>query len=143
MPSGTIHKLFKRAFDWIQNEYRTHAIITRSWFETALDDKPLMIDTTIEEFPCLVHKLSVKLTTLQYKLQCTNGVKYRQTAGSNGALTVLSRHLQFIYIYFQLLCHKIKDFSSKIINKKVSKFFHEILGGAICFTRQTSNWNTF
>ena len=49
--------------------YRTRAIITRSWFETALDYKPRILDPKIEEFPCLVHKLSVILTALQYKLQ--------------------------------------------------------------------------
>ena len=35
------------------------AIITRSWFETALDLRPT--------FSCWVHKLSVMLTTLNYK----------------------------------------------------------------------------
>ena len=38
-----------------------HAIITCHWFETALN--------YIEEFPCLVHTLSVTLTALQYKQQ--------------------------------------------------------------------------
>ena len=37
----------------------THAIITRSWFETALDTANF-----IEELPCLVHKLFVILTVL-------------------------------------------------------------------------------
>ena len=40
--------------------YRTPAIITHSWFETA---------DFFEEFPCLVHKLSVILTDLDYKPQ--------------------------------------------------------------------------
>jgi len=50
-----------------QFEYRTRAIITRSWFETALDYKPRILEPKIEEFSCLVHKLSVTLTALQYK----------------------------------------------------------------------------
>ena len=45
------------------------AIVTRSGFETALDYKPRILDPNIEEFPCLVHKLSVTLTALQYKPQ--------------------------------------------------------------------------
>ena len=49
--------------------YCTHATITRSWFETTLICKPQILDRKIEEFPCLVHKLSVTLTALQYKLQ--------------------------------------------------------------------------
>ena len=48
--------------------YRTRAIITGSWFETALDYKPWILDPVIEEFPFLVHKLPVILTALQYKL---------------------------------------------------------------------------
>ena len=32
------------------------AIITHSWFETALDYKPRVLDPKIEEFPCLVHR---------------------------------------------------------------------------------------
>ena len=50
-------------------DYHTPAIITRSWFETALDCKPRILDSKIEEFLVLVHKLSVTLTTLQYKPQ--------------------------------------------------------------------------
>ena len=50
-------------------KYRTRAIITCSWFETALNYKPRILDPKIEEFPCLVHKLSVTLTALQYKPQ--------------------------------------------------------------------------
>ena len=49
--------------------YRTGAIMTRSWFETDLDYKPRILDPKFEEFPCLVHKLSVILTALQYKPQ--------------------------------------------------------------------------
>ena len=45
----------------------THAIITLSEFETALDYKPRILDPKIEEFPCLVHKLSVTVSALQYK----------------------------------------------------------------------------
>ena len=37
------------------------------WFETALDYKPQILDPKIEEFPCLVHKLSVISTALDYK----------------------------------------------------------------------------
>ena len=49
--------------------YRTRAILTRSWFETALDYKPRILGQAIEEFPRLVHKLSVILTDLQCKPQ--------------------------------------------------------------------------
>ena len=34
--------------------YRMPAIITRSWFETALDYKPEVLGSQIEEFPCLL-----------------------------------------------------------------------------------------
>ena len=49
--------------------YRTRAIITRSWFETALDYYLRILGWKIEEFPCLEHKLSVILTALIYKPQ--------------------------------------------------------------------------
>ena len=49
--------------------YRTRAIITRSRFETALDYRLRILGSKIEEFPCLVRKLSVILTALQYKPQ--------------------------------------------------------------------------
>ena len=52
-----------------ESKYRRRNIITRSWFETALNHKPRTLDPKIEEFPCLVHKLSVTLTALQYKPQ--------------------------------------------------------------------------
>ena len=32
------------------------AIKTRSWFETALEYKPWILDTNIEKFACLVHE---------------------------------------------------------------------------------------
>ena len=51
------------------HNYRTCAIITRSRFETALNYKPRIVDQKIEEFPCLLHKLSVTLSTLDYKPQ--------------------------------------------------------------------------
>ena len=51
-------------------KYRACAIITRSWFETSLDYKPRILHPKIEEFPCLVHELSVTLTALQYKPHC-------------------------------------------------------------------------
>ena len=60
-------------FSFFSNTYRTRANITCSWFETALDYKPQILDPEIEEFPCLVHKLSVALTALQYKLQWKMG----------------------------------------------------------------------
>ena len=40
----------------VKISYRTRAIITRSWSETALDYKPRILDPKIEELPCLVHK---------------------------------------------------------------------------------------
>ena len=48
--------------------YRARAIITCSCFETAFNYKPRTLDPKIEEFPSLVHKLSVTLTALKYKL---------------------------------------------------------------------------
>jgi hypothetical protein len=44
-------------------KYRTRTIITH------LDYNQRILDPKIEEFPCLAHKLSVKLTSLQYKPQ--------------------------------------------------------------------------
>ena len=49
--------------------YHTRAIITRSRFETALEYEPRILGSKIEEFPFLVHKLSIILTALQYKPQ--------------------------------------------------------------------------
>ena len=40
---------------------------TRSWFETVFDYKLWILGPKIEEFRILVHKLSVRRTTLQYK----------------------------------------------------------------------------
>ena len=61
--------LRKFSLNLITTKDRTLATITRSLFETALNYKPRILDQKIEEFPCLVHKLSVILTTLQYKPQ--------------------------------------------------------------------------
>ena len=66
---------------WPFSMYRTRAIITRSWFETALDYKPRILGLT---FLVYVLKQSVVLTALDYK----NGVKSIQTAGYNSARTV-------------------------------------------------------
>ena len=44
--------------------YCTCTITTLSWFETALDYKLRILGPKIEDFPCLLHKLSVTLTTL-------------------------------------------------------------------------------
>ena len=41
------------------NKYRTRAIIARSRSETALEYKPRILGLKNEEFPFLVHKLSV------------------------------------------------------------------------------------
>ena len=65
--------------------YRPRTISNRSWFEDALDYKPRILDPNIEEFPCLVHKLFVALTALQYKPQWKMGLKDIQTLGYNGA----------------------------------------------------------
>ena len=56
-----------------KSKYRRRNIITRSWFETALNHKLRTLDPKIEEFPCLVHKLSVTLTALQYEPQLKMG----------------------------------------------------------------------
>ena len=45
--------------NYINFIYRTRAIITRSRFETALVYKPRILGLKNEEFPFLVHKLSV------------------------------------------------------------------------------------
>jgi hypothetical protein len=42
-----------------ENQYRTRAIIGRSRFEAALVYKPRILGLKNEEFPFLVHKLSV------------------------------------------------------------------------------------
>ena len=42
-----------------QNDYRTRAIIGRSWFEATLVYKPRILGLKNEEFSFLVHKLSV------------------------------------------------------------------------------------
>ena len=73
--------------------YRTRAIITRSWFVTTLDYKPRILDPKIEEFPCLVHKLFATLSALQYKPQ-KNWVKNIQPR----VIMALVRH--FISIMF-------------------------------------------
>ena len=41
-----------------------HAVLD---LKPALDYKPEILNPKIEEFPCLVYKLSVTLTDLQYK----------------------------------------------------------------------------
>ena len=51
----------------LKSVYRMRAIITRSWFETAFNYKPRILEQKIKEFPVLVYKLSVILTALQYK----------------------------------------------------------------------------
>ena len=60
------------------------AIITRSWFETALDYKPRILGPT---FLVYVLKWSVILTSFYLK----DGVKNIQTAGYIGARTVDSK----------------------------------------------------
>ena len=68
-------------FSKVNTVYRTRVIITRSWFETALDYKPRILGPT---FLVYVIKWSVILTSLALK----NGVKNIQTAGYNGARTI-------------------------------------------------------
>ena len=50
-----------------KNDYRKRAIITRYWFETALDYKPWILGKQIKELPCLVYTLSVIQIALIYK----------------------------------------------------------------------------
>ena len=57
--------------------YRTRAIITCSWSETALAYKPRILGLKNEEFLFLVHKWSLISTAVKIK----NGVKSIQTAG--------------------------------------------------------------
>ena len=47
---------YEKKFDF---NYRTRAIIGRSWFEAALVYKPRILGLKNEEFPFLLHKLSV------------------------------------------------------------------------------------
>ena len=56
-----------------KNGHRQHQVIN-TFFSTicvplkpALDYKPRTLRSKIEEFPCLVHKLSLVLTALQYE----------------------------------------------------------------------------
>ena len=49
--------------------------------------KPRILDPKIEEFTCLVHKLSVTLTAVKI------GVKNIQTAGYNGARAVVGEKM--------------------------------------------------
>ena len=72
-----------RTYSCYRLMYRIRAIITRSWFETALDYKLRILGPT---FLVYVLKWSVILTSLTLK----NGVKNIQTAGYNGARTVFS-----------------------------------------------------
>ena len=55
--------------------FTVRVTITRYWFETALDYKPRILGSKIEEFSCLVHKFSVVLIALQYKPQWNLGQK--------------------------------------------------------------------
>ena len=70
---------------WIT--YRTQAIIL---IRNRFDYRPQILEPKIEEFLCLLHKLSVTLITLQSTIQSAvkNGVKNMQTAGY-GKRTVL------------------------------------------------------
>ena len=78
---------------------RTRTIIARSLSETALEYKPRILGLKNKEFLFLVHKLSVIQTAPQYK----NGVKNIQTAGYNGARTVLTGCIYREYIHFYVL----------------------------------------
>ena len=75
----TASTLMRWLVNWVYwaspNSYHTRSIITRSWFETALVYYPRILDPKVEEFTCLVHKLSVTLTALQYKPQWKIGKK--------------------------------------------------------------------
>jgi hypothetical protein len=57
--------LYPFSYDWENLEYLMRAIITRSLFETALDCK--YIADFRPTFPCLVYKMFLILTTLDYK----------------------------------------------------------------------------
>ena len=67
--SKTLKAFFPSKSAKIRFKYCMHAIITCSWFETAPDNKPRILDPKIEQFPCLVHKFSVTQTALQFELQ--------------------------------------------------------------------------
>ena len=54
------HSMFWQKIQiFYEHTYRTRAIIGRSWFEAALVYKPRILGLKNEEFPFLVHKLSV------------------------------------------------------------------------------------
>ena len=58
-------KVFPVLFYTLRTTSILAPIITRSRFETVLDYKPWILGSKIEEFTCLVHKMSVILTALQ------------------------------------------------------------------------------
>ena len=70
---------------YIHCKYRTHNIITRFWFEITLDYKPRILGPT---FLVYVLKWFVIVTSIALK----NGVKNMQTAGYNGARTVVKEN---------------------------------------------------
>ena len=60
--------------------YNPLLIWNHSWFQTARDYKPQILDPNIEEFPCLVHRLSVTLFKHSTILTAVkNGLKNIQT----------------------------------------------------------------
>ena len=54
----------QKNIEYYGDYYPTCATITCSWFEAALNYKLPILDPKIEEFPFLVHKLSVTLTAV-------------------------------------------------------------------------------
>ena len=91
------------------SKYRRSFMATQFWFETALDYKPQILDPQIEEFPCLVHKLSVTLTALQLIQRAVkNGVKIFKPLHRGAICEFLFRWIHY--------CH-----SSKSTGKKTYK----------------------
>ena len=87
-----------------EKKYRMGSIITCPCFETALNYKLLILDQKFEEFPCLVHTLSVTLTALQYKLQWKWDKEY-----TNGVFTLYSQitFLRSILVFWMILAFLI------------------------------------
>ena len=73
---------------WKKNIYRTRAIITRSWFETALNYKPRILDSNNEELPFFSTKAVCNSNLSTIYTAVKNGVKEIQTAGYNGVRMV-------------------------------------------------------
>ena len=97
---------------------RTHVIITSSWFETAPDYKPRILDPKFEEFPSLEHETLCNINRSEKR------GKNIQTAGYNGAPMVHKQVGQFLTIELLLKCctatFKAAEAESTFFSKLIS-----------------------